>query len=569
VPPRAPPGIDLGAAVSSKELSGEPHVEMLDELNPPQREAVEHGEGPLLILAGAGSGKTRVVTSRIAYLIAEEGVDAGSILAVTFTNKAADEMEMRVAEYLARAGREEEASRAQISTFHSLGARLLRWHAGMVGRDRNFTILDQDDQLATVREVAERLGLSIEHSERKRLRRYIERMKNLGRAPDAAHQQTAGRSDEEDASFYESYQDYLGETNVVDFGDLLLGPLEMFRADADLAESYSRQWRYVMVDEFQDTNPAQYELLEHLTSAHSNLAVVGDDDQAIYRWRDATVENILGFEEDYPDTRVVKLEQNYRSTEKILEAANDVIRHNPNRREKTLWTDREGGELPRVFTAESEREEAEYVAGEIERRIQSGAEYRAFAVFYRTNAQSRLFEEQFRSVGIPYRVVGGVSFYGREEIKDILAYLQLALNPEDDVSFLRVVGTPTRGVGDKTVEKLRRSTEVSGIDSLFDAARYAAGLAERVGTGLERIDPDPSGTAGAEALDVVEGIGGRPKGGLDEFCRLIVGLREGLVDEQGLAELTEHLLDRINYFEWIEDRDPEHLGHGVPTRVRL
>jgi len=542
---------------------------MLDALNPPQRRAVEHGEGPLLILAGAGSGKTRVVTSRIAYLIAERGVEPSSILAVTFTNRAAGEMRERVGEILDRGGRREEAARAQISTFHALGARLLRWHAGMVGRDRNFTILDQDAQLATVGEVAERMGLSLEHSDRKRLRRYIERMKNRGCPPERARERTESRRDEEDADFYERYQSYLRRTNAADFGDLLLGPLEMFRSDRDLAGSYSRQWRFLMVDEFQDTNPAQYELLEHLTAAHSNLAVVGDDDQAIYRWRDATVENILGFEDDYPDCRVVKLEQNYRSTEEILSAANEVIRQNPNRREKTLWTDRGGGAPPRVYTAETGRREAEYVANEIQTSVREGADPGDFAVFYRTNAQSRVFEEQFRAAGISYRVVGGVSFYGREEIKDLLAYLQLALNPRDDVSFLRVVGTPRRGVGDRTVEKLRRATEESELDSLYGAARCASGRTERIGAGLDRIDPESADPAAAEALEVVRDIGGRPKGGLEEFVLLVADLREGLLEGRGLADLTEHLLDRIHYYEWIEDRDPERADEKRRNVVEL
>ncbi len=542
---------------------------MLEQLNPPQTEAVHHDQGPLLILAGAGSGKTRVVTCRIAHLIADEGVAPEAIVAVTFTNKAAEEMRERVAELLGRVDMQEAAEEVVISTFHSLGARLLRWHGRDLGLGWNFTILDQDDQLALVKEVAERLDRDVDHSERKRLRRYIERMKNRGLGPQGAHEQTRDADAERDASFYEAYQQFARETNVVDFGDLLLGPLELFRRDPSLAEAYSERWRYLMVDEFQDTNPAQYELLRRLTAAHENLAVVGDDDQSIYRWRDATVENILGFDEDFPQAETVKLEQNYRSTELILEAANDVIEHNPRRRDKRLWTAREGGEPITCLTAESGREEAEYVADEIQRLVRGGGGYDEMAVFYRTNAQGRRFEETFRAAGIPYRVVGGVSFYGREEIKDVLAYLKLALNPADDVSLLRVAGKPTRGVGDKTVEKLRKAADVPGVDSMFGAVRLAVDQVDRVGVGLDRITPDPSTPEDYEALELVESLGGRPKGGLSDFCDLVIDLRDGMAAGEGLADLVEELLDRVNYTDWLEDRQPERAEDKRRNLVEL
>ena len=543
--------------------------DMFDKLNEPQREAVRHAEGPLLILAGAGSGKTRVITSRIAYLIAEKGVRPDEIVAVTFTNKAAEEMRERVGGLLSRAGRAGAASDVVISTFHSLGAKLLRWHGHILGLDWNFTILDQDDQLSLVKEVAERIGLDIDHAEAKRLRRFIERMKNRGLEPKSAHEQTRDEEGEKDVRFYEAYQRIARETNCADFGDLLLGVLEIFRREQHLAEDYSYRWRYVMVDEFQDTNPAQYELLRHLSAAHRNLAVVGDDDQSIYRWRDATVANILDFEDDYPDTHVVKLEQNYRSTQLILDAANDVIQNNPERREKRLWTSREGGAPITCFTASTAREEAEYVADEIQTLVRRDATHDDFAVFYRTNAQGRLFEEHFRAAGIPYRVVGGVSFYGREEIKDALAYMQLALNPEDDVSLLRIIGKPTRGVGEKTVEKLRRAAEVSGIDSIFDAVRYASGRRERLGVGLPRIDADPRSPSDDEALEAVDSLRGRPKGGLADFADLVADLRERMVEEESLADLVEHLLSRINYFDWLESRHEEKAEDKKRNLVEL
>ena len=542
---------------------------MLEKLNPPQRRAVHHDRGPLLILAGAGSGKTRVVTCRIVHLIANEGVPPDAIVAVTFTNKAAEEMRERVAELLGRVDMSDAAEDVLISTFHSLGARLLRWHGRDLGLGWNFTILDADDQLSLVKEVAERREFDLDHSECKTLRRFIEEMKNKGLDPDAAFERTRDADGERDASFYDAYQEVARETNSVDFGDLLLGPLELFRKDPMLAEAYSDRWRYLMVDEFQDTNPAQYELLQHLTATHDNLAVVGDDDQAIYRWRDATVENILGFDDDYPEAETVKLEQNYRSTELILDAANDVIQNNPRRREKTLWTDQEGGEPITCFTGESGSEEAQYVADKVQEMAREGASYDEFAIFYRTNAQGRRFEETFRSAGIPYRVVGGVSFYGREEIKDVLAYLQLALNPEDDVSLLRVIGKPTRGVGDKTVEKLRRATDVPGVDSMFDAARLAAEMTERAGVGLSRIEPDPASPGEYEALEVVESLGGRPKGGISDFCDLVVDLREKMAGGEQLADLVQDLLDRINYVEWLEDRQPDRAEDKKRNLVEL
>lgn len=531
--------------------------EYLDPLNSPQLRAVQHRDGPLLILAGAGSGKTRVITNRIAHLILTGAADPDRIVAVTFTNRAAGEMRERVAEILSRADQSDEAGAPVLSTFHSLGARLLRWHADRVGRTRQFTILDQDDQLALVKEVVQRHGREADHAERKRLRRYVERMKNRAFEPEEAFEQTRNEREEDDARFYETYQAHARRTNVVDFGDLLLLPLKMFREDPDLADRYSHRWQYVMVDEFQDTNPAQYELLEHLTHRHRNLAVVGDDDQSIYRWRDATVANILDFEDDFEETEVVKLEQNYRSTELILDAANDVIEHNTERRPKRLWTEKDRGPKITLFTGRDDREEAAYVADEIEALGRNGADWSDLAIFYRTNAQGRQFEEQLRGLGIPYRVVGGTSFYNRAEIKDVLAYLQVAMNPSDDVSALRVVGTPKRGVGDVTVDKLRNATRIHGIDSAFDAMRVVAGLTERAGVALDRIDPSPRDDGQLEALAAIEDLGGRPKGGITEFTELIIDLRERIAQEDDLSELVAQLIDRINYFDHLDSKDPE------------
>lgn len=554
-----------------------------EQLNEQQQQAVQHVEGPLLILAGAGSGKTRVITHRIAWLICEQDVSPDAIVALTFTNKAADEMKERVADLLEQAEAsgdlepERAARQATISTFHSLGARLLRRHGEPLGLDWNLTILDADDQLDLIKEVSDRHGFDADHAEAKRLRRYVERMKNRGLTPTEAQERTRGSDDEQDARFYEHYQQELRSANCADFGELLLGMLELFRDDPALAEDYSYLWQFVTVDEFQDTNPAQYELLKALTSTHDNLAVVGDDDQAIYRWRDATVENILGFEDDFEGTEVVKLERNYRSTERILNAANDIIQHNPNRREKRLWTDREGGEPVTVFTGRDDREEADYIAQKIERLVRgSGPErdgedalaWKDIAIFYRVNALSRQIEEHLRTFGIPYQVVGGMSFYERKEVKDVLAYLRVALNPDDDVSCLRIIGTPPRGVGEVTVEKLRRATEVSGIDSIVDAARYAAGMVDGVGVEMGPVEPDPADPGDYEALEALDGLGGRPTGGLTDFCELIVDLRDGLVESDGLADLVQMLIDRVNYLEHLRDKSDEEEGPDRVDNVR-
>jgi DNA helicase-2/ATP-dependent DNA helicase PcrA len=530
---------------------------LLDQLNEPQRRAVEHTEGPLLILAGAGSGKTRVITYRISHLILEHGVYPEQILAVTFTNKASQEMRDRVDAILDEHGARADADRITVSTFHSFCSRLLRQHAPDLGLDWNYNIYDSDDQLKLVKEVMRQQGRPKDRKEARRLQRYLNAMKNEAMTPRQAHEQAYSKRAEENAEFYDAYQEALRGANCADFGDLILGVLELFRGDRRLADGYSRHWQYIMVDEFQDTNPAQYELLEHLTGTHDNLAVVGDDDQAIYRWRGATVQNILGFEDDFPDAEVVKLEQNYRSTGVILDAANDVIEHNPERRDKKLWTDRDGGDEITVFTGSDDREEASFVAEEITSLVQRGAEYGDFAVFYRVNAQSRQIEEQLQNWGIPYQVIGGVSFYERMEIKDVLAYLKVAINPENEVDFLRVVGTPSRGVGAKTIEKLQRAASVPGIGTLFRAARYAAGQLEPASVGEQPIQPDPMGPQDQEALDELDSLRGRASGGVEDFVEVITSLRDEIAAEEGLADVARFLVERINYFDYLEGYDSD------------
>lgn len=534
-------------------------MNLLEHLNPPQKQATKHKDGPLLILAGAGSGKTRVITYRIGWLILEAGVYPEQILAVTFTNKAAGEMRERVDDILSAHGAGADAEAVTISTFHSFCARLLRRHADRLGLDWNFNIYDGDDQLKLVKQVMELEGRPKDRGEARRLRGYINRMKNQGYTPELAHENAFNAVDEEDATFYETYQEKVREANCADFGDLILGVLEIFRDDPRLADSYSRHWRYLMVDEFQDTNPAQYELLKHLTRCHNNLAVVGDDDQAIYRWRGATVANILGFEKDFEDAQVIKLEQNYRSTSVILEAANDVIKHNPTRRDKKLWTEREGGDKISLFTGGDDREEATFVARRIHQMAKAGADWGDFAVFYRTNAQSRQFEEQLQNWGVPYQVVGGISFYERSEIKDVLAYLKVALNPDNEVDFLRIINTPSRRIGKVTIEKLLRAARVPGIGTLYRAVRYAAGYVEPSAVGDAPIEPEPFDVADEEALADVDGLRGRTNSGIEELCELLFSLRDQIAADEGLAQVSDFLLDQINYHSYLESDDAERV----------
>jgi DNA helicase-2/ATP-dependent DNA helicase PcrA len=532
---------------------------ILDALNDEQRKAAEHVDGPLLILAGAGSGKTRVVTHRIAHMVRNEGVSPDEILAVTFTNKAAGEMRERVDELLG-AEYSDEAWRVTISTFHSLGARLLRRHADRLGLDRRFIIYDQDDQTALIKKVLVDNDRDKDRKEVRRLRNFIESMKNAGRTPEQAHEVAYSASVEEDVWFYEMYQQELRSANCVDFGDLILGVLEMFRDDPELAKSYSEQWRYVMVDEFQDTNPAQYELLEHLTVAHDNLCVVGDDDQAIYRWRGATVRNILDFDEDFPETEVVKLEQNYRSTQVILDAANDVIQHNEGRRQKRLWTEHAGGDPITCFSATDDREEAIWVAQRIEELHTDGIEYRDMAIFYRTNAQGRAFEEQLRFVGVPYQIVGGLSFYAREEVKDILAYLKVALNPSNEVDLLRVLNKPRRGIGSTTEEKLRVAAALPQIGSIWRAIEWTV---EREETETTDDEPPPGWLPGLEhsvidpELQELQDLRTQTKNGVKKFHDIIAGLRRELQDEPRLAPTVMRLLETLEFRSWLEKDSPE------------
>jgi DNA helicase-2/ATP-dependent DNA helicase PcrA len=426
-------------------------------LNPEQREAVLHTEGPLLVLAGAGSGKTRVLTHRVAHLVSECGVPPDRICAVTFTNKAAREMRERTIR-LVDAG-----SRVWLTTFHSLCARILRRHAVYIARRNDFTIFDEADQRAVIRKVAAELQLSDEQYPAARLLAAIDRAKNDGYLPSDLHHAAADPVSRTIAAAYERYQLGLAANNALDFGDLLLCVVDLFRRESSVLAFYQAQFRYLMVDEYQDTNRVQYQLMRLIGSIHRNVCVVGDDDQSIYRWRGADVRNILDFESDFPGARVLRLEQNYRSTKNILAAAGAVIRHNVGRKGKSLWTENAAGEHLVLYTALDERAEARYVVREIDGLARAGYSAGDVAVFYRTNAQSRALEEELVRSRLAYSIVGSTRFYDRKEVKDLLAYLRFVANPQDSVSLLRIINVPPRGIGKTTVDALERAAADRGM----------------------------------------------------------------------------------------------------------
>ena len=431
----------------------------LTALNPEQRRAAETLEGPVLILAGAGSGKTRALTYRVANLI-DHGVPAWSILALTFTNKAAKEMKSRVEQLIGA----EKAEEAWISTFHSTCARILRRDIEKIGYSRSFTIYDDDDQQRVLKDILKQQNIDDRFLPVKEIRAKISDAKNKMLTPDEWFQKSF--RDRRNSMIHDvmtEYEKRMKSLNALDFDDLLLKTLILLADHPPVLETYRRRFRYVLVDEYQDTNRTQYELIRLLTSESRNLCVVGDDDQSIYGWRGADIRNILEFENDYPDATVIKLEQNYRSTGIILDAANQVIAHNEGRKDKTLWTDHGAGEQIKVYCAQDEREEAAWIVQQMQDLRKAGAPLGEMAILYRTNAQSRIPEEVLMQAGIPYRVFGGQKFYERKEIKDILAYLRVIANPADDVSLTRIINVPKRSIGDTTVQLLTEHAAGQGI----------------------------------------------------------------------------------------------------------
>ena len=445
----------------------------LQGLNPEQREATEHFEGPILVLAGAGSGKTRVLTSRICHLVREHGVPASRILAVTFTNKAAGEMRERIARLLGSA-----PSGMWMGTFHALGARMLRRHADRLGWDRSFTIHDAEQSLRLMKKVQEQVGLDPKRWNPKALRSEVSNAKNQLITAEGFARDNEGSFDifvRGVAKVFGPYQQALRDQNAFDFDDLLQKPVELLEENPALLASYRDRFSFLLVDEYQDTNHAQFRFLELLAMGHRNLMVVGDDDQSIYGWRGADIRNILGFEATFAPARVVRLERNYRSTATILDAANAVIAENVNRKGKTLRTERVGGETITLVECFDENDEARWIVGDLKARFQddSTLRYRSFSVLYRTNAQARALEDAFRREGIPYQVVGGVRFYERREIQDVLAYLRLFSNPRDAGAFERVVNYPRRGIGETSQERLAVWAAGQSVTLLEAAARAA------------------------------------------------------------------------------------------------
>ncbi len=426
-------------------------MSLLNDLNPVQQKAVLETEGPLLVFAGAGSGKTRVLTYRIAYLIREREVRPWNIFAVTFTNKAADEMRERVERLLGS------AKGTWISTFHSACARILRQHIEHLGFKRNFVIYDGQDQERHLKTIMKELNLDFKMFPPRAIQSGIEKLKNEGITPDQYSPNPYNIFQKRLALVYQRYQEDLHRNNALDFGDLLTFVVVLFRRFPEVLSSYQKLCHYVMVDEFQDTNLIQYRLIQQMVKAHRNICVVGDDDQSIYRWRGAEVGNILNFEKDFPETKVITLEQNYRSTQNILQAANHVVRKNRYRREKKLWTENPEGEPLTFYVAEDETDEARFAVQKIMGHVSTGRSvkpYHDIAVFYRINAQSRAIEDELVKNRIPYTVVGGMKFYERKEIKDVLAYLKVIDNPPDGLSLKRIINVPSRGIGEKTIEKI-------------------------------------------------------------------------------------------------------------------
>ncbi len=435
----------------------------LEELNDMQKEAVLYNDGPLLIIAGAGAGKTKTLTTKIAFLIEEKKVSPYSILAITFTNKAAKEMKDRLFLQIGS-----EAKKLTVSTFHSFGLKLLRENFGILGYDKNFVIMDSDDSLTVVKKIIKDMGYDPKIYNPKAIRNKISSCKNEMTSPAQYERYAVSDYEKVIKEVYEKYEDKLQRNNSVDFDDLLLLPIKLFKQYPEVLARYQELYQYILIDEYQDTNEAQYILTKLLSEKNRRITCVGDDSQSIYSFRGANYKNILNFEKDYKDAKTILLEQNYRSTSNILDAANQVIKNNKQRKDKKLWTARGIGEKIKYYRAYNERDEAQYVIRKVKELINRGVDYQDIAVLYRTNAQSRVMEEEMLKENLPYRVVGSFYFYSRKEIKDLIAYLRLIHNSKDNVSLLRVINTPKRGIGLKTIENLTNKADLEGI-SIYEA----------------------------------------------------------------------------------------------------
>ena len=498
-------------------------MSIYDKLNEPQREAVYHTDGPLLILAGAGSGKTRVLTHRIAYLIGERGVNPWNILAITFTNKAAEEMRQRV-DKLVGFG----AESVWVSTFHSACVRILRRFIDRLGYENHFTIYDTDDQKTLIKEVCRKVDVDTKVFKERSLLSAISSAKNEMILPDEFELNAGGDfAKMKIAKVYREYEAQMRANNALDFDDLLVKTVQLLQTQPDVLESYQERFRYIMVDEYQDTNTVQFQLVSLLAGKYKNLCVVGDDDQSIYKFRGANIRNILDFEHEFPDAKVIKLEQNYRSTGNILNAANSVIANNRGRKEKSLWTENGEGELIRLRQFDTAFDEADFIGEDIKSAVRQGGSYNDSAVLYRTNAQSRLLEEKFIAMNIPYKIVGGVNFYARREIKDLLAYLKTIDNGRDDVAVRRIINVPKRGIGLTTINRIQESATERGIG--FYEALLAPGLIAGVGRSTTK---------------------------LDSFAALIEYFKT-LAEEMNITDLLQEVIEKTGYIESLENEDKE------------
>ena len=501
---------------------------LVKNMNKEQSEAVRTTEGPLLIMAGAGSGKTRVLTHRIAYLLDEKDVSPYNILAITFTNKAAKEMKERVEQLVG-----EEAQVIWMSTFHSMCVRILRRDADRIGIERNFTIIDPTDQKSVIKDVLKNENIDSKRFEPRMFIGAISNLKNELKTPDDAQKEANDFHSQMVATVYKGYQRQLSRNEALDFDDLIMTTIHLFERVPDALECYQNKFQYIHVDEYQDTNKAQYTLIKLLAKKFKNLCVVGDSDQSIYGWRGADIQNILSFEEDYPKAKTIFLEQNYRSTKNILNAANEVIKNNSERKPKGLWTANTGGDKIQYYEAMTERDEAEYVVKEIMKHQRNGKKYSDMTILYRTNAQSRVLEETFMKSNIPYTMVGGQKFYDRKEIKDLLSYLRVIANSNDDISLQRIINVPKRGIGPSSVEKIQTYAVQNNI-SMFDA------LAE------------------------VDFIGLSKK--VTEECMSFYEMIQNLIKEQEfleVSEIVEEVLQKSGYREML-DRE-----QSIESRSRL
>ncbi|MES5397842.1 DNA helicase PcrA [Bacillus amyloliquefaciens] len=492
--------------------------QLLSGLNPVQQEAVKTTDGPLLLMAGAGSGKTRVLTHRIAYLMAEKHVAPWNILAITFTNKAAREMKERVESILGPG-----ADEIWISTFHSMCVRILRRDIDRIGINRNFSILDTADQLSVIKGILKERNIDPKKFDPRSILGSISSAKNELIEPEEFAKTAGGYYDQVTSDVYADYQKKLLKNQSLDFDDLIMTTIKLFERVPEVLEFYQRKFQYIHVDEYQDTNRAQYLLVKQLAARLENICVVGDSDQSIYRWRGADIANILSFEKDYPSANVILLEQNYRSTKRILQAANEVIKNNSNRKPKNLWTENDEGVKLSYYSGDNEFGEGQFVAGKIYELNSSGRRKLSdIAILYRTNAQSRVIEETLLKAGLNYNIVGGTKFYDRKEIKDILAYLRLVSNPDDDISFTRIVNVPKRGVGATSLEKIASYAAMNGM-SLFQAIKQ---------------------------VDFI-GVSAKAANALDGFGTMIENLTN-MQDYLSITELTEEILDKTEYREMLK-----------------